>query len=94
MPQPFRTRSSPSFERDIRRLTKRNPNLLLKVEEAGTILRVDPYNTTRRYSIKKLNAVRPGEGQWRIRIGDYRIRYDVFGTDVVLYSFRHRKETY
>ena len=94
MLQPFRTRSSPSFERDIRILTKRNPNLLLKVEEAAAILSVDPYNTTRRYHIKKLNAVRPGEGQWRIRIGDYRIRYDVFGGDVVLYSFRHRKEAY
>jgi mRNA-degrading endonuclease RelE of RelBE toxin-antitoxin system len=94
MLQPFRTRSSPSFERDIRRITKRNPTLLLKVEEAAAILKVDPYNTTRRYNIKKFNAVRPGEGQWRIRIGDYRIRYDVFGTDVVLYSFRHRKETY
>ena len=94
MLQLFRTRSSPSFERDIRRLTKRNPNLLLKIEEAAAILSVDPYNTTRSYNIKKLNAVRPGEGEWRIRIGDYRIRYDVFGSDVVLYSFRHRKEAY
>lgn len=94
MLHPFRTRSAPSFERDIRRLTKRNPSLLLKVEEAAAILRVDPYNTTGRYNIKKLNAVRPGEGQWRIRIADYRIRYDVFGSDVVLYSFRHRKEAY
>ena len=80
MLQPFRTRSSPSFERDIRILTKRNPNLLPKVEEAAAILSVDPYNSTRRYNIKKLNAVRPGEGQWRIRIGAYRIRYDVFGS--------------
>ena len=94
MLQPFRTIGSPSFERDIRKLTKRSPNLLLRVEEAAGILRVDPYNTTNKYNIKKLNAVRPGEGQWRIRIGAYRIRYDVFGTDVVLYSFRHRKESY
>jgi mRNA-degrading endonuclease RelE of RelBE toxin-antitoxin system len=94
MLQPFRIRSSQSFERDIRKLTKRNANLLLKLEEAAAILRVDPYNTTRQHNIRKLNAVRPGEGQWRIRIGDYRIRYDIFGTDVVLYSFRHRKETY
>jgi hypothetical protein len=60
MLQPFRTRSSPSFERDIRKLTKRNPNLLLKVEEAAAILSVDPYNTTRKYNITKLNAVRAG----------------------------------
>lgn len=94
MLQPFRTLSSPSFERDIRKLGRRNPNLLLKVEEAAAILREDPYNTTRAHDIKKLAAVPQGEGQWRIRIGDYRIRYDVFGTDVVLYSFRHRKEGY
>ncbi len=94
MLQPFRTRSSPSFERDIRKLSRRNPNLLLKVEEAAAILSDDPYNTTKAHSIKKLTGVRLGEGQWRIRIGDYRIRYDVFGSDVVLYSFRHRKEAY
>lgn len=85
MLQPFRIRSSPSFERDIRKLTKRNPNLLLKLEEAAAILRVDPYNSSRKHNIRKLNAVQPGEGQWRIRTGDYRIRYDVFGNDVVLY---------
>lgn len=64
MLQPFRTLSSPSFERDVRTLARRNPNLLLKIEEAAAILRVDPYNTSRRANIKKLNAVRPGEGQW------------------------------
>ena len=66
MSQLFRTRASPLFERDLRKLTRRNPNLLLKVEEAAAILSEDPYNTTGRYNIKKLNAVRPGEGLWRI----------------------------
>ncbi|MBI3961397.1 MAG: type II toxin-antitoxin system RelE/ParE family toxin [Deinococcus sp.] len=36
----------------------------------------------------------PGAAQWRIRAGDYRLRYDIVGSDVVLYSFRHRKEAY
>ena len=58
---PFRTRSSHSFERDIRRLTKRNPTLLLRVKEAAAILSEDPCNTTGRYNIKKLNAVASGE---------------------------------
>ena len=35
-----------------------------------------------------------GEGQYRIRIGDYRIRYDIIGTEVILYSFKHRKAAY
>lgn len=94
MLQPFRTLSSPPFERDIRKLTKRNPDLLTRVGEAVAILRNDPYNATGRHDIKKLGGIKPGEGQYRIRIGDYRIRYDILGNDVVLYSFRHRKEAY
>jgi mRNA-degrading endonuclease RelE of RelBE toxin-antitoxin system len=38
--------------------------------------------------------LKPGEGQWRIRAGDYRLRYDIFGRDVVLYAVRHRTEAY
>jgi len=43
---------------------------------------------------RKLAGLKPGEGQWRIRAGDYRLRYDVFGHDIVLYALRHRKEAY
>jgi mRNA-degrading endonuclease RelE of RelBE toxin-antitoxin system len=38
--------------------------------------------------------LKPGEGQWRIRWREYRLRYDIFGSEVVLHSFRHRKEAY
>ena len=38
--------------------------------------------------------VEPGGGQWRIRSGIYRLRYDVVGRDVVLYSVNHRREAY
>jgi prevent-host-death family protein len=31
-------------------------------------------------------------GQWRIRVGDYRIRYDIEGSRVLLYRVRHRKD--
>jgi mRNA interferase RelE/StbE len=33
-------------------------------------------------------------GQWRIRVGDYRIRYDIEGEQVLLYRVRHRREIY
>jgi mRNA-degrading endonuclease RelE of RelBE toxin-antitoxin system len=33
-------------------------------------------------------------GQWRIRVGDYRIRYDIEGNRVLLYRVRHRKDIY
>jgi mRNA-degrading endonuclease RelE of RelBE toxin-antitoxin system len=58
------------------------------------ILGEDPHNRSGRYAIKKLAGLGPGEGQWRIRWREYRLRYDISGTDVVLHSFRHRKEAY
>ena len=33
-------------------------------------------------------------GQWRYRVGDYRIRYDVVGQAIHLYVVRHRKDVY
>lgn len=33
-------------------------------------------------------------GKWRIRIGDYRIRYDIEGDKVVLLRILHRKDIY
>ncbi len=64
------------------------------LERLRSTLRVDPYNRGRKHSIAKLTGVAEGEGQWRIRVGDYRLRYDIIGRDVVLYSFRHRREVY
>lgn len=94
MPHPFRTITTPGYERDVRKRTKRNPALIAVVEELLDILEQDPYNQTRAHDIPKLTGVPQGKGQWRIRSGDYRLRYDIFGNDVVLYSFRHRKEAY
>jgi mRNA-degrading endonuclease RelE of RelBE toxin-antitoxin system len=39
-------------------------------------------------------GVKAGEGQWHVRWREYRLRYDIFGSEVVLHSFRHRKEAY
>ena len=33
-------------------------------------------------------------GAWRLRIGDYRVRYDIEGDQVLLYRVRHRREIY
>jgi len=64
------------------------------MEELLAILRRDPHNRNGKYKIKKLAGYKAGEGQWRIRWKEYRLRYDIFADDVVLYSFRHRKEAY
>jgi len=82
------------FERDVKKLTKRNSKLIDSLDETIAILEEDPYNQSRRYRIKKLVGVKNGEGEWRIRLGAYRLRYDIIGNDVVLSSFRDRKDAY
>jgi len=64
------------------------------IEELLAILRCDPYNRNGQHKIKKLAGYKAGEGQWRVRWKEYRLRYDILGSDVVLYSFRHRKDPY
>lgn len=91
---PFRLLPTSGYKGDVRKLTKRNPALVVIVEELLDILEQDPYNHSRQHKIKKLTGVPLGNGQWRIRSGDWRLRYDIEGSDVVLYSFRHRKEAY
>ena len=34
------------------------------------------------------------EGKYRIRVGDYRIRFDVFHNNILLHRVKHRKDVY
>jgi mRNA-degrading endonuclease RelE of RelBE toxin-antitoxin system len=90
----FRVITTPSFEREFRRLSQRNAKLLDALAELIAVLAEDPHGHSRLHPIKKLAGLKPGEGQWRIRWREYRLRYDIFGSEVVLHSFRHRKEAY
>ena len=90
----FRVVTTPSFEREFRKLSQRNESLPRALEELVKILAQDPHGRARQHPIKKLAGVKSGEGQWRIRWREYRLRYDIFGPEVVLHSFRHRKEAY
>ena len=94
MPVVFRLLPSTRFKRDFEEIYKRNRDIIRKIEPLKIILLHDPYNRSRRYDIKKLKDVPSGEGQYRIRAGKYRLRYDIVGDDVILYSFKHRKEAY
>lgn len=82
------------FERDVNRLVRKNREVVSLYEHALTVLEVDPYNTSRQYRIKKLTDVKAGEGQWRLTVGRYRIRYDIKGKVVELHSFKPRPEAY
>ncbi|MCS6903338.1 MAG: hypothetical protein NZO41_03560 [Candidatus Bipolaricaulota bacterium] len=94
MPDSYRVISSSHFDRDYKGLARRNPLAISHVEVMVEALKQDPYNRSRQHNIKKLRGVKKGEGQWRIASGDYRIRYDIFGRDVLLYSCKHRREVY
>lgn len=91
---PFTVLTTLGYERDFRAILRGRPEVADAMEAVLAILRRDPYNRTGRHQIKKLTGYKPGEGQSRIRWKEYRLRYDIFGSDVVLYSFRHRKEAY
>ena len=78
----------------MRKLSRRNPKIVDLIERLIAILKEDPANVNRQHKIRKLEGVKQGEGQWRIRRGDYRLRYDIIGNDVLLYSFRDRKDAY
>lgn len=91
---PFRVLTTPAFEREFRRVSKGNLILVAALENLITTLREDLYNKSGQHKIKKLAGVQPGGGQWRIRWREYRLRYDIVGQEVVLHSFRHRKEAY
>ena len=59
------------------------------------ILSADAYNRTLRYHIRKLEGVPPGEGQYRLSLGQWRFRYDIAGQVVLLdYCGLRREDTY
>lgn len=91
----FRVLATPQFERLFRKLEKHHPDLLDTFEQVIAILQADPHNRSRRHAIKKLEGVKPGEAQYRLRVGRWRFRYDILGQDVVLhYCGLRREETY
>jgi mRNA-degrading endonuclease RelE of RelBE toxin-antitoxin system len=95
MAPPFTVHTTAGFDRLARALHKRHPEFTARYEEAITILRTDPYNRTRAQSIKKLVNVSPGEGQYRLRVGRFRFRYDIEGKAVTLcYCGLRREDTY
>jgi len=71
------------FEDDFRDLPKEIQGQVLKALER---IQTDPHRG------RKLGGV--AVGQWRYRVGDYRIRCDIKGSVIYLHVVRHRKEVY
>jgi len=75
-------------------LRRRDVRVYQTLLEALELLESDPYNLEGRANVRKLVNVPAGEGQFRLRLGDYRLRYDVVGEEVVVHSMRRRDESY
>jgi len=71
-------------EKDIKKLDP-----VIKRQISKTILKLQ--NNLLEYSEKLTN---PEIGTYRLRIGDYRIVFDIEGKDVVILRIGHRKEIY
>ncbi len=90
----FNVSCSSRFERDFDRLAKAHRVSTALLDEVKLILRSDPYNRSRTHRIKKLHDIRQGEGEWCLRIGIWRIRYDISGASVILHVIKPRPEAY
>ena len=89
---PFEVQQTTRFERELKKLIRAHPKATDEYEAILPILGTDPYNRTRRYPIKKLEGVRPGDGQYRIRMRRFRFRYDIQDQIVSLKSCSLRRE--
>jgi mRNA-degrading endonuclease RelE of RelBE toxin-antitoxin system len=95
MAAPFIVRFTPRFKRLFRRLSSQHPHLSDHYNDVIEVLAADPHNRTGVHDIKKLINIESGDGQWRIRSGRFRFRYDIYGEDVVLqYCGLRREDTY
>ena len=87
MPGRFTVNLTPSFLRDLEALPRKEQERILKTLKR---LEAEPFGPPPH--VKKLKG--EGVGQWRLRVGVYRVRYDVVRQDIVLYRVRHRKDIY
>lgn len=74
------------FLKDLKKLP---PDVKPKVEKVLRSLKEDPHSS---HNVKKLTSVKTGA--FRLRIGDWRLRYDIEGEEIRLHVIRHRKDVY
>lgn len=83
----FRILLSPGAAKDLKKLER---SILPRVDRALVLLGKNPYSA----GTKQLHDSRLA--QFRMRVGDYRILYDVYLKDSVVYILRcgHRRDIY
>jgi mRNA-degrading endonuclease RelE of RelBE toxin-antitoxin system len=87
----FVVQTSPHFERLFKKLRKKHPMVTELFRQVIEILEIDPYNLSREHPIKKLAGPQE-DGQYRLKLGRFRFRYDVIGQVVEVKSGGLRRE--
>jgi mRNA interferase RelE/StbE len=68
----------------------------LRAIDQATALRIlhvlARYLATGEGDVKRLQDVEPPE--WRLRVGDYRVRFRELGDSIVILAVKHRREAY
>jgi len=88
----FLVRPTRQFERTFDKLVRQHRELAAHYQRVIGILQTDPYNSSRSHQIKKLVDVPTGNGQYRIRAGRFRFRFDIEGQTVYLKACSLRRE--
>ena len=90
----FSVQAAPHYERLAKKLLRSHRDFVEVQAQAGAILSADPYNVSRQHHIKKLEGVAPGDGQFRLTMGRWRLRYDIVGREVrLVYCGLRREDT-
>jgi mRNA-degrading endonuclease RelE of RelBE toxin-antitoxin system len=76
----------------MKKLAPKHAELAGRYADALVILSVDPHNKSSKFPIKKLHNVAEGEGQYRLRSGRFRFRYDILESQVILHYCGLRRE--
>ena len=92
MTPPFAVIATSHFERAFEKLSRHHHALAAAYPRIVSILEADPYDRSRSYDIKKLEGIPKGHGQYRIRAGRFRFRYDIEGSLVYLKGCALRRE--
>jgi mRNA-degrading endonuclease RelE of RelBE toxin-antitoxin system len=88
----FLVTTTSRFDRELKKLAAKHRELPEVFRHVIQILKADPYNRSRQHPIKKLEVISAGDGQYRVRSGRFRFRYDVDSQTVFLKACSLRRE--
>jgi mRNA interferase RelE/StbE len=81
----FETLFHPEFAGDLRRLPANVRERILTAVEKRLGRAPDQYGQRLRQSL---------HGYWKLRVGDYRVVYEIVGREVRVYGVLHRRDVY